>query len=591
MRFRRVGLLLLGLALAVQGCSRTDSGTNPPTETPVATSIDLSAVGVALVSIGATSQLTATVRDQNGAAMSGQVVAWSSAAPSVATVSNTGLVTSVGNGSTTVTAAVGSVTADAAITVEQVAASVAPSTDTLTLAGPAEQGTLTASVLDALGSVLAGATVSWSIDDTGVATIDGGGMVTAVAPGTTTATAALTPEPSSGPVTGDVVVVVNSLAMGVNDFCGDFAPDAEPAFAADALEEAVRGKLGIGPADTMTCAMLATVDSLFVLPVPGSLITNLAGAQNLVGLDSLWVAAHGFSDLAPLGELPELDYLNVANGNVDDAGLAGIGSSPALTHLDVSSNDDVSDVSSLSTLSTLDFLHVGSTDVSNLTPLSGLTSLTYLNVFQTPVSDLSPISGLTGLETLVASRSSVSNLSPIATLTALRALYFGDTAVSDVSPLSGLTNLELVWMQRSSAITSIASLSTLTSLVELDVSQLGLTSLAGVEGMASLEDLDAHDNPISDISALSGRTTIRILDLLAMGPGFSDISVLETLTGLEVLNLGSNSSLSDIQPLISNVGLGAGDEVTLTLTSVNCTNANLLRANGVEVALPGCPPP
>ena len=44
---------------------------SPTTPTPIATSITLSVTSLSLASLGATSQLSATVKDQNGATMSG----------------------------------------------------------------------------------------------------------------------------------------------------------------------------------------------------------------------------------------------------------------------------------------------------------------------------------------------------------------------------------------------------------------------------------------------------------------------------------------------------------------------------------------
>ena len=52
----------------------------------------------------ATKQLTATVKDQNGGAMTGVTVSWSSNATGVATVSSSGLVTAVATGTATITA-------------------------------------------------------------------------------------------------------------------------------------------------------------------------------------------------------------------------------------------------------------------------------------------------------------------------------------------------------------------------------------------------------------------------------------------------------------------------------------------------------
>ena len=112
--FRLLAVLLLA------ACGGDSTPTAPPTPTaptPVATSITLSATSLSFSSIGATQQLTATVRDQNGATMSGASVSWATSATSIATVSSSGLVTSVAEGSATITASSGSATGTAAVTV------------------------------------------------------------------------------------------------------------------------------------------------------------------------------------------------------------------------------------------------------------------------------------------------------------------------------------------------------------------------------------------------------------------------------------------------------------------------------------------
>ena len=57
-----------------------------------------------LSALGETVQLTATVLDQNGQAMSGVSVTWASSDGGVASVGANGVVTAVQNGSATVTA-------------------------------------------------------------------------------------------------------------------------------------------------------------------------------------------------------------------------------------------------------------------------------------------------------------------------------------------------------------------------------------------------------------------------------------------------------------------------------------------------------
>ena len=73
MRYIRLTAVLLLAACSDGGTTAT----SPPTPaTPVATSITLSATTLSLASLGETSQLTATVKDQNGATMSGATVTW-----------------------------------------------------------------------------------------------------------------------------------------------------------------------------------------------------------------------------------------------------------------------------------------------------------------------------------------------------------------------------------------------------------------------------------------------------------------------------------------------------------------------------------
>ncbi len=83
----------------------------------VAASITLSATTVTFSSLGATQQLSATGKDQNGQTMSGLTVTWASSAAQVASVSSSGLVTSVGNGTAIITATSGAASGVAIVTV------------------------------------------------------------------------------------------------------------------------------------------------------------------------------------------------------------------------------------------------------------------------------------------------------------------------------------------------------------------------------------------------------------------------------------------------------------------------------------------
>ena len=189
---RRVLTLLL---LILAGCGGTESPTEATTETttettdaPVATTVTFSAGTLSFSSLGDTQQLTATVRDQNGATMSQTPVTLVSSASNVASVSSTGLVTAVADGTAAVTATLGSATGTASVTVQQVAAEVTLSPSSLVLAGPGTTETVTASVIDAGGSEIVNPDLTWSSSDESIATVSGSALVTAVASGSATIT-------------------------------------------------------------------------------------------------------------------------------------------------------------------------------------------------------------------------------------------------------------------------------------------------------------------------------------------------------------------------------------------------------------------
>lgn len=141
------------LAAVLCGCSE-----------PVVTTIELSPSSVTLDAIGATQQITASPKDQNGNPIN-EPLTWSSQDPSVATVNSSGLVTAVANGTTRVNASAGGVTASAQVVVAQAAAAVQKTGGDgqtgevgTTLPAPLE-----VRVDDRLGNAIAGISVGFSV--------------------------------------------------------------------------------------------------------------------------------------------------------------------------------------------------------------------------------------------------------------------------------------------------------------------------------------------------------------------------------------------------------------------------------------------
>jgi len=172
----------------IQATVETKIGTTTLT---VASSVPVATVAVTLGSTsltpGQTTQATAVARDASGNVLTGRIVGWSSLNTSVATVSSSGLVTAVAAGAATIRATVETKVGDGALTITSLltttTAAVVATVDSSTLAaGHTAQGHAVAK--DALGNVLTGKTVSWTSNNTAIATVNATtGLVTAVTAG------------------------------------------------------------------------------------------------------------------------------------------------------------------------------------------------------------------------------------------------------------------------------------------------------------------------------------------------------------------------------------------------------------------------
>ena len=261
----RLSAVLAVVALA-KGCGDGESPSAPPTPEPARpTTVTVSPATHELTALGATVQLSAEVRDQNARVMAGATVTWTSSASSMATVDASGLVTAAGNGTATITASAGSASGSAVVTVMQSVASVevSPSVYELTALGQTVQ--LTAEAFDENGHAVAGAEFSWESSDAAVATVDAGGLVTAVAEGVATITA------SAGEASGSAVVPVMQPVASVQ-----VSPSAETIglgstlqLTAEAFDENGEAVAGVEFSWESSDAAVAAVDA-------GGLVTGVA---------------------------------------------------------------------------------------------------------------------------------------------------------------------------------------------------------------------------------------------------------------------------------------------------------------------------
>jgi uncharacterized protein YjdB len=181
-------LACMGQEVKVTGPGRLGGGASDTTPRTLFFSISPT---LATIAVGASQQLSSRLQDASGNLIPGQPVTWGSTNTGVASVDGTGVVTGVGPGTTTISASSMGQGANASITVDPVpvaSVAVAPRFDTLQVGFT---GQLTATPHDAIGTLLTGRIVSWASDNPAVATVNGGGLVRAVAVGTANVTATI----------------------------------------------------------------------------------------------------------------------------------------------------------------------------------------------------------------------------------------------------------------------------------------------------------------------------------------------------------------------------------------------------------------
>lgn len=192
-----LGRAMAGVLAALLGC-----GSDPvaPNLDPAA-SISVTPPSDTLI-LALSIQLSAVVRDSSGAPLSGYTVTWASSDSTVATVTATGRVVSVGLGVTTVIATTAGKTGSAVLTVAPLI-TVTPRRPSM-FAGDTMQ--LAAQVTDANGAPVDAGPLTWTTGASAVATVSASGMAQGVAPGLATISA------QSEAGRGDVVVAVLSPA-------------------------------------------------------------------------------------------------------------------------------------------------------------------------------------------------------------------------------------------------------------------------------------------------------------------------------------------------------------------------------------------
>jgi uncharacterized protein YjdB len=272
-------------SIVVTGGGKTTSTlVTVPAPPPVVASIILTPANPT-VAIGATAQMQAEARNDQGAAMTGVALSWSSSNEAVASVSAAGLVTAKTAGTANITVAGGGKSTATTVTVPAAPPAV-PVVTTITLSpanptvaiGAMQQ--MQAVVRDADGAVMTGVALTWASSNTNVAHVSAAGLVTARAAGTATISVVAGDKTTSTVVTVPAPVVATITLTPANPTVAIGASQQMQAVAKDAGGATIGGVAWTWTSSNANVAAVSSAGYVFGKAGGTAVITVAGGGKS-----------------------------------------------------------------------------------------------------------------------------------------------------------------------------------------------------------------------------------------------------------------------------------------------------------------------
>ena len=201
-------LAVTGLVLIVAACSSYGTSVVEVNKTPARVA-SVSVVVPPSLAAGQKARCAAITKDSTGAVLTGRPISWSTSSASIASVTDSGMISAVAPGTAVVSATSEGVAGQATVAVTPppptpiVTVSVAISPSSVLVGQTAHA---TATLLDSSGNQILGRTVAWQSSNSGIATVTQAGDLAAVSPGTAMISA------SSGGVSASSALSVSAPA-------------------------------------------------------------------------------------------------------------------------------------------------------------------------------------------------------------------------------------------------------------------------------------------------------------------------------------------------------------------------------------------
>ncbi len=342
----------LAAVTLLTSCSPDSSGIRrlPLEPDAVSASITLSPSATSLGFIGATAQLTAQLLSGDGSPATGVSFSWTTTDAAVATVTATGVVRAMTEGTAEIVVRTVNIVDTARVTVKRVPSTITLSEDEFLFTELQQSQTVTATVVDGGGQGLPSSDIVWSAADTTIATVGPDGVVKSIGQGTTTVIAtagsvlaSLTVRVATGPADievapstiafdaiGDTVTVVGTVVDAAGGTLSEFVVTFMGEDTLIATVDSVTGLVtAIGGGATTVTVIGDTVQKAIqvnVTQIPATVVVTPALATLIPGAQLTFTAAAEDGNANPISD-PSVTW---SSADVTVATITGVGLATAV---------------------------------------------------------------------------------------------------------------------------------------------------------------------------------------------------------------------------------------------------------------------
>ena len=314
---------------------------------------------------------------------------------------------------------------------------------------------------------------------------------------------------------------------------------------------------------------LNKLSNLTEVNISGTGINDLMPMRNLNKLEILDISNTNVSKLDPLRYCILINQFRMKSTPVAD--ISVISAFRALSLLDISGTKVIS-LDPIADITTLKDLRLNRTQIKDITPVANLINLEILNISSTQADNLAPLKGLTNLHILSCDSTVISSLAPLDNLAMLQRVYCNNSRVNQKEALSFLKKhpeVSLIYASKELAewwkgmtpewqnlfnfylkLDKQPTTEQLHRLALLDsiniIGRMTVTSLAPLSKLILLRNLQCQSTGITSLDPLKDLTELTVLN--TSNTKISGLQSLSGITGLETLNV-DNTQVADLSPL------------------------------------------